>query len=119
MDGHWRGRAARWLQAAAASAAVLLAGSSAAAAPLEPAQHDLVVKDFHFHTGETLPELKIHYYTLGQPRRDAAGHVVNAVLLLHGTGGNGRSLLAPQFANVLLVPGGLLDPAKYFIILPD
>src|SRR4051812_25799757 len=104
--------------ALAAAIAMQTAGFAAAAAP-EPAPHDLVVKDFRFRTGETLPELKLHYYTLGQPRRDAAGHVVNAVLLLHGTGGNGRSLLAAPFADVLLVPGGLLDPAKYFIILPD
>lgn len=90
----------------------------AAAAP-EPTAQDFVIKDFHFRSGETLPELKIHYYTIGTPRRDAAGHVTNAVLLLHGTGGSGRSLMAPQFADVLFVPGGLLDATKYFLILPD
>ena len=61
----------------------------------------------------------MHYTTLGAPRRDAAGHVVNAVLILHGTGGAGDQFLQPQFADVLFRPGGLLDPAKYFIILPD
>jgi homoserine O-acetyltransferase len=61
----------------------------AVAAP-EPTAHDYVIKDFRFRSGESLPELRIHYYTLGTPHRDAAGHVVNAVLILHGTGGTGR-----------------------------
>lgn len=98
--------------------AALLVFSPAAAAPV-PDAHDYVIKDFKFRSGETLPELKLHYYTLGQPKRDAAGQITNAVLILHGTGGTGRQFLSPQFADVLLVPGGLLDPAKYFIILPD
>ena len=104
--------------AAAGAAAALLGFGCAAAAP-QPDAHDYVIKDFHFRSGETLPELKLHYYTLGQPRRDAAGQITNAVLILHGTGGSGRQFLVPQFADVLLAPGGLLDPAKYFIILPD
>jgi homoserine O-acetyltransferase len=57
--------------------------------------------------------------TLGTPRRDARGRVTNAVLILHGTGGTGQQFLRPQFADVLFAPGGLLDPAKYFIVLPD
>jgi homoserine O-acetyltransferase len=77
------------------------------------------VKDFRFGTGESLPELKLHYTTLGEPRRDALGRVTNAVMVLHGTGGSGKQFLRPQFADVLFAPGGLLDPAKYFIILPD
>jgi len=92
-------------------------GALAAAPPFEP--HDYVLKDFKFRSGETLPELKLHYYTLGQPKKDAAGNVVNAVLILHGTGGSGRQFTAPQFADVLFAPGGLLDPAKYFLIMPD
>jgi homoserine O-acetyltransferase len=97
---------------------VVQAGAAVAAPPpLEP--HDFVLKDFHFRSGETLPQLKLRYYTLGQPRRDAAGHVVNAVLILHGTGGSGRQFVAPQFADVLFAPGGLLDPARYFLIMPD
>lgn len=98
--------------------AALFFATSTAAAP-EATPHDFTVKDFRFATGETLPELKIHYYTVGTPHRDARGRIDNAVLLLHGTGGNGRSLLNPIFADVLMVPGGVLDPAKYFIILPD
>ncbi len=61
----------------------------------------------------------MHYTTLGAPKRDAQGRVTNAVLLLHGTGGSGHQFFRPQFADVLFVPGGLLDPAKYFVILPD
>ncbi len=79
----------------------------------------VTLPNFKFGTGETLPELKLHYLTLGTPHRNAAGHVDNAVLLLHGTGGNAHSLLNPIFSNVLFVPGGVLDINKYFIILPD
>ena len=92
-------------------------GALAAEPPFQP--HDYVLKDFKFRSGETLPELKLHYYTLGQPKKDAAGQVTNAVLILHGTGGSGRQFTAPQFADVLFAPGGLLDPAKYFLIMPD
>jgi homoserine O-acetyltransferase len=82
-------------------------------------QHDFILKNFKFRSGETLPEVKLHYWTLGQPKKDAAGHVVNAVLILHGTGGSGHQFAAPQFSGVLFAPGGLLDPAKYFLIMPD
>jgi homoserine O-acetyltransferase len=108
-----------------ACALALLAGAAGAAAaqpaPFKPAtqEGDAVIRDFRFGTGETLPEVRIHYTTLGTPRRDAAGRVVNAVMILHGTGGTGHQFLAPQFADVLFRPGGLLDPAKYYIILPD
>ena len=90
-----------------------------------PASHwptqdgNVSLPNFRFGTGETLPELKLHYLTLGTPHRNAAGHVDNAVLLLHGTGGNAHSLLNPVFSDVLFVPGGILDIQKYFIILPD
>ena len=80
---------------------------------------DFIVRDFKFRSGETIPELRLHYTILGTPQRDATGHVTNAVMILHGTGGDGHQFLRPQFAGVLFVPGGLLDPAKYFIILPD
>src|SRR5277367_2325480 len=77
------------------------------------------IPNFKFGTGESLPQLKLHYLTLGTPHRNAAGSVDNAVLLLHGTGGNAHSLLNPLFSNVLFGPGELLDIAKYFLILPD
>jgi homoserine O-acetyltransferase/O-succinyltransferase len=77
------------------------------------------IANFRFGTGETLPELRLHYLTLGTPHRDAAGHVDNAVLLLHGTGGNDTNLLVPQFSDVLFGPGQPLDISRYFLILPD
>jgi homoserine O-acetyltransferase len=99
-----------------------LAGA-AAAQTLPPAWHvregDYIAKDFHFADGEILPEVRLHYMTLGEPKRDAAGHVTNAVMVLHGTGGTGQQFLRPQFADVLYRPGGLLDPATHFVILPD
>jgi homoserine O-acetyltransferase/O-succinyltransferase len=78
-----------------------------------------IIKDFRFGTGESLPELKLHYITLGHPHRDSAGHTDNAVLLLHGTGGNAHSLLNPVFSDVLFGPGQPLDITKFYIILPD
>jgi homoserine O-acetyltransferase len=80
---------------------------------------DYVARDFHFGTGESLPELKLHYVTLGTAHRDAAGHVDNAVLLLHGTGGDAHSLFNPLFSNVLFGPGQPLDITRYFLIFPD
>jgi homoserine O-acetyltransferase len=97
-----------------------LAALPMAAQALPPAKEgDFVLKDFHFNSGETLPELRIHYTTLGEPRRDAKGHVVNAVLMLHGTGGSGTSMIGGEFEKILFKPGGQLDPAKYYLIFPD
>jgi homoserine O-acetyltransferase len=104
--------------AALAGLVMAMSGAAHAAAP-DPVAHDYVIKDFRFRTGETLPALKIRYHTLGAPKTDASGKVVNAVLILHGTGGTGRSFTNPLFSEVLFTPGGLLDPAKYFIIMPD
>jgi homoserine O-acetyltransferase/O-succinyltransferase len=87
--------------------------------PLKSQEGDYVIRDFRFTSGETLGELRLHYTTLGKPVRNAAGQVANAVLILHGTGGDGHQFFRPQFANVLFRPGGLLDPAKYYIIVPD
>ncbi len=80
---------------------------------------DFTIKDFRFRSGEQLPELRIHYMTRGTPRHNSAGQIGNAVMILHGTGGSGQQFLQPQFAGVLFAPGGLLDPARYFIVLPD
>lgn len=93
--------------------------------PSYPATHwpiqngTYVLHDFRFGTGETLPDLRLHYLTLGAPHRDSAGHTDNAVLLLHGTGGDAHSLLNPVFSDVLFGPGQPLDITKYFVILPD
>ncbi len=84
-----------------------------------PEEHDYIIHDFHFKSGETLAELRMHYLTFGKPVKDASGRVTNSVLILHGTGGSGRQFLQPQFAGVLYGPGQLLDIARYFIILPD
>jgi homoserine O-acetyltransferase/O-succinyltransferase len=80
---------------------------------------DVVLKDFRFRSGEVLRQLRMHYTVLGQPRRNAAGVIENAVMVLHGTGGNGQQFLRPQFAEELYGPGKPLDIRRYFIILPD
>lgn len=80
---------------------------------------DFVIRNFRFTSGETLPELRIHYRTLGTPRKDAQGVVRNAVLIMHGTGGTGGQFTGRNFAGELFGPGQPLDAAKYFIILPD
>ena len=77
------------------------------------------VRRFRFHSGETLPELRINYTILGQPHRNAQGEIDNAVMVLHGTGGTGRQFLSPQFADELYGPGQPLDITRYWIILPD
>ena len=84
-----------------------------------PNEGDFIVQDFRFQSGDTLPEIRMHYHTLGKPVKDASGHTTNAVLVLHGTGGTGGGLLIPIFAGVLFGPGQLLDATRYFIILPD
>ncbi|MEO5867305.1 MAG: alpha/beta fold hydrolase [Sphingomonas sp.] len=80
---------------------------------------DFTIKDFRFKTGETLPAVKLHYTTLGQPHRDAHGEIDNAVMVLHGTGGTGHQFLNPVFADELYGPGQPLDITRYWIILPD
>jgi len=110
----------RSLVLACVCALAVLGDASAQDMPkLEPHEADFVVRDFHFQSGAILPELRLHYTTLGAPARDATGQVTNAVLILHGTSGDGHQFLRPQFAGVLFRPGGLLDPARMFIILPD
>ena len=71
-----------------------------------------VARDFRFHTGEVMPELRLHYTTLGDPKNEA-------VLVLHGTTGSGAGLLNPNFGGQLFGPGQALDAARYFIVLPD
>ena len=95
------------------------AQQTAAAPTLTPQEGDFVLHNFHFKSGEVLPELRMHYYTFGKPAQDPNGRTTNAVLVLHGTGGSGRQFLSPLFANVLFGPGQLLDVNRYFVILPD
>jgi homoserine O-acetyltransferase/O-succinyltransferase len=84
-----------------------------------PVEGDYVIKDFRFRSGETMPELKIHYRTIGELKTNSSGVATNAVLIGHGTGGAGTQFLSAQFGNVLFGPGKLLDATKYFIILAD
>jgi homoserine O-acetyltransferase len=125
-------RVARALAAAALACGVSGAGRGAGAQavpsglapaprayPVAAAEGDVVLRDFRFASGETLPALRLHYRTLGRPRRDAAGEVRNAVLVLHGTGGAGTQFLGANFAGELFGPGQPLDTARYFVVLPD
>ncbi len=78
-----------------------------------------IIRDFVFDSGAVLPELRLHYRTLGEPKRDESGKVCNAVLILHGTTGSGAQFLRPSFAGELFGAGQLLDAERYFIVLPD
>ncbi|HEV7165655.1 MAG TPA: alpha/beta fold hydrolase [Gammaproteobacteria bacterium] len=88
-------------------------------AAASPTEGDYIVPEFHFQSGEVLQNLRLHYTTYGQPARDASGHVTNAVMILHGTGGSGQQFTQEKFAGVLFGPGQLLDASHYYIILPD
>ncbi len=85
----------------------------------QPAESDYVIQDFKFASGESLPELRIHYRTIGKPDADAHGEIHNAVLITHGTTGSGAQFVRPEFAGELFGAGQPLDAAKFFIILPD
>jgi homoserine O-acetyltransferase/O-succinyltransferase len=85
----------------------------------QPVEGDFVINNFKFQDGKVLDRLNLHYATLGTPKRNAQGSVVNAVLIMHGTGGSGNSPLSERFAGQLFGSGQLLDAAVYFIILPD
>ena len=106
---------------ALAAAFLALAATSASAQAQWPNQHedDFRIEDFRFKSGETLAELKLHYTTLGTPRRNAAGDITNAVILLHGTSSSGSAWLSKDLAGELFAPGQALDAAQYFIVLPD
>src|SRR5687768_13374685 len=98
--------------------AVLAIPAGAAEYPA-PIEADYVLRDFRFSNGETLPELRLHYRTLGKPVRDKRGIVRNAVWIGHGTGGSGAQFIRPEFAGELFGAGQPLDAAKFFIVLPD
>ena len=85
----------------------------------EPTPGDHVLRDFRFASREVLPELRVHYRTLGTPRRGDDGRVRNAVLILHGTTGSGANFLRPEFAGELFGAGQPLDAASFYLILPD
>ena len=80
---------------------------------------DFVLRDFRFVSGEVLPELRLHYRTLGKPQKDASGRVRNAVLIMHGTGGTGAQFMGANFAGELFGHGQPLDAGQFYLILPD
>jgi homoserine O-acetyltransferase len=104
---------------AAGLAGPALATAPAPAAPPAPTEGSCVLHDFRFASGEALPELRLHYTTVGTPIRNVDGVVQNAVLILHGTSGDGQGFLRQPFAGQLFRPGQLLDSARYYIVLPD
>ena len=113
------------LLAAQAVAPAQTPPANAATAPAPAAtrwptrEGDFTIPNFRFRDGATLPRLRLHYTTLGTPRRNARGEVENAVVVLHGTGGTGKQFLQPQFADELYGPGQPLDIRRHWIILPD
>ncbi len=97
-----------------------IAASLCAADYPAPTEGDFTSHDFEFTSGETLPELHLHYRTIGKPEKDAQGKTMNAVLIMHGTTGSGAQFVPrPEFANELFGKDQPLDATKFFIILPD
>jgi len=86
---------------------------------LGQAQGDFLIKDFRFSSGEILPELRLHYVTLGAAHRNSAGQIDNAVLLLHSTGGDYTEFLEPSLSGPLYGSGAPLDLNKFYLIIPD
>src|SRR5690348_13062709 len=99
-------------RALSAFALVLLGGAALAAEYPTPKQGDWIARDFRFHTGEVMSEIRLHYTTIGDPSGIP-------VVVLHGSGGSAKSMLTPAFAGELFGSGQPLDAAKYFIIIPD
>jgi homoserine O-acetyltransferase/O-succinyltransferase len=98
---------------------VFLAAAARAAESPVPNDNDFIVHNFKFTSGETMPELRLHYRTLGKAVRDAKGVTQNAVVIMHGTTGSGAQFIRPEFAGELFGPGQPLDTTKFFIVLPD
>jgi homoserine O-acetyltransferase len=102
----------KFLAAVVTAAFALIASSAFAADYPAPKQGDWIAKDFRFHTGETMPELRLHYTTIGEPTGQP-------VLVLHGSGQSSAAMLTPAFAGELFGAGQPLDATKYFVIIPD
>src|SRR5258708_16649397 len=111
--GRILGRSTMKCSRAALTAVFTMSSFTALAADYPtPRQGDWIARDFRFHTGETMPELRLHYTTVGKPTGQP-------VLVLHGTGGSAASMLTPSFAGELFGPDQPLDASKYYIIIPD
>ncbi len=95
------------------------AAQSASSSAAAPQQADATFANYRFHDGETLPQLRLHYATLGQPHRDVQGAIDNAVLLLHWTNASGQALLTAEYRAALFAPGAPFDASRFFVILPD
>src|SRR3954462_15125920 len=95
---------------------VLIASIASAADYPTPTEGEFTIQNFKFTSGETLPELRLHYRTLGKPEKDAQGKTTNAVLIMHGTTGSGAQFIRPEFAGELFARGQPLDAAKYFVV---
>jgi len=98
---------------------LFLAANARAADYPSPPEGDYTIDDFKFSSGETLPELHVHYRTIGKINKDAQGNVTNAVLIMHGTTGSGAQFIRPEFAGELFGKDQPLDATKFFIVLPD
>ena len=98
---------------------LLIAARAFAADYPAPSEHDYTIRDFKFASGESVPELRIHYRTIGTIEKDTQGKTPNAVLIMHGTTGSGAQFIRPEFAGELFGKGQPLDAAKFFIVLPD
>jgi homoserine O-acetyltransferase len=99
--------------------AALVACIASAANYPTPIESDFAIRDFKFQSSETLPELRLHYRTLGTPQKDAQGKTTNAVLIMHGTTGSGAQFIRPEFAGELFGKDRPLDATKFYIVLPD
>jgi homoserine O-acetyltransferase len=106
-------------QAADAGSGVSTRSQSDPSSATTPHQADATFANYRFRDGETLPRLRLHYATLGQPRRNAQGAIDNAVLILHWTGVSSEALLTPEYKTALFAPGAPFDASRYFVILPD
>jgi homoserine O-acetyltransferase len=110
-------RLAALLVVAGALAPAVASGQPGAYPP--PVERDFIARDVRFDSGEVAPEIRLHYRTIGTPRRDPDGVVRNGILILHGTGGSGAGFVTPGYAGLLFGRGQLLDAERYYLILPD
>ena len=117
-DQRTSGGAASLPAASLACSLAFIGGTQAAEYPA-PNEGDFIAHDFKFTSGETMPELRLHYRTLGKAVKDAKGVTQNAVLIMHGTTGSGAQFIRPEFAGELFGEGQPLDTTKFFIVLPD
>ena len=110
----------QWIRLAVVTSALLAACRTAIAADFPaPSEHDFVITNFQFRSGQVLPELRMHYLTFGKAERDNQGIVRNAILILHGTTGRSSNFLGPEFAGELFGQGQPLDVQRYYVITPD